>query len=115
VSDAEQKRRFEARIHDPLRQWKLSPTDLCSRSRWFEYSRARDIMLEATDTEYAPWYIVPSDDKRRARLNCIAHLLGLIPYEKLPRKNVQLPDRSTPDAYDDRATLEGRRFVKPRY
>src|SRR6516164_7189207 len=66
VSDAEQKRRFEARINDPLRQWKLSPTDLCSRSRWFEYSRARDIMLEATDTEYAPWYIVPSDDKRRA-------------------------------------------------
>jgi polyphosphate kinase 2 len=115
VSDKEQKRRFEARINDPLRQWKLSPTDLCSRSRWFEYSRARDIMLEATDTEYAPWYIVPSDDKRRARLNCISHLLGLIPYEKLPRKNVQLPERSMQDAYDDWATLEGRRFVKPRY
>ena len=115
VSDAEQKRRFEARINDPLRQWKLSPTDLCSRSRWFEYSRARDIMLEATDTEYAPWYIVPSDDKRRARLNCISHLLGLIPYQKLPREKVQLPERSTRDAYDDRATLEGRRFVKPRY
>src|SRR5262245_48116805 len=115
VSDEEQKRRFEARIKDPLRQWKLSPTDLCSRSRWFEYSRARDIMFEATDTEYAPWYIVPSDDKRRARLNCISHLLGLIPYEKLPRKKVQLPERSTRDAYDDRATLEGRRFVKPRY
>jgi hypothetical protein len=72
-------------------------------------------MLEATDTEYAPWYIVPSDDKRRARLNCISHLLGLIPYEKLPRKNVQLPKRSMRDAYDDRATIEGRRFVKPRY
>jgi hypothetical protein len=72
-------------------------------------------MLDATDTEYAPWYIVPSDDKRRARLNCISHLLGLIAYEKLPRENVQLPERSTPDAYDDRATLEGRRFVKPRY
>ena len=115
VSDAEQKRRFEARINDPLRQWKLSPTDLCSRSRWFEYSRARDIMLAATNTEYAPWYIVPSDDKRRARLNCIAHLLGLIPYKKLPRKKVQVPERSTRDAYDDRATLEGRRFVKPRY
>ena len=113
VSDAEQKRRFEARINDPLRQWKLSPTDLCSRSRWFEYSRARDIMLEATDTEYAPWYIVPSDDKRRARLDCISHLLGLIPYEKLPRKKVQLPERSKRHAYDDRATLEGRRFVKP--
>jgi polyphosphate kinase 2 (PPK2 family) len=115
VSDAEQKRRFEARINDPLRQWKLSPTDLCSRSRWFEYSRARDIMLEATDTEYAPWYIVPSDDKRRARLNCISHLLGLIRYEKLPGKNVQLPGRSMQDGYDDQATLEGRRFVKPRY
>ena len=115
VSDAEQKRRFEARINDPLRQWKLSPTDLCSRSRWFEYSRARDIMLEATDTEYAPWYIVPSDDKRRARLNCISHLLGLIPYKKLPRKKVQLPERSTRHAYDDRATLDGRRFAKPRY
>jgi polyphosphate kinase 2 (PPK2 family) len=115
VSDAEQKRRFEARINDPVRQWKLSPTDLCSRSRWFEYSRARDIMLEATDTECAPWYIVPSDDKRRARLNCISHMLGLIPFKKLPRKNVQLPQLSTRHAYDDRATLEGRRFVKARY
>jgi len=115
VSDVEQKRRFEARINDPLRQWKLSPTDLCSRSRWFEYSRARDIMLEATDTEYAPWYLVPSDDKRRARLNCISHLLGLIPYKKMARKKVQLPERSTRDAYDDRETLKSRRFVKPRY
>jgi polyphosphate kinase 2 len=115
VSDGEQKRRFEARINDPLRQWKLSPTDLCSRRRWFEYSRARDIMLEATDTDYAPWCIVPSDDKRRARLNCISHLLGLIPYKKLPRKNVQLPQRSMRDAYDDRATLEGRTFVEPMY
>jgi polyphosphate kinase 2 len=115
VSDEEQKRRFEARITDPLRQWKLSPTDLCSRSRWFEYSRARDIMLEATDTAYAPWYIVPSDDKRRARLNCISHLLGLISYEKLPRKQVTLPKRSIQDAYDDRATLAGRRFVATKY
>jgi hypothetical protein len=72
-------------------------------------------MLEATDTEFAPWYIVPADDKRRARLNCISHLLGLIPYEKLPRKSVQLPKRAKKDAYDDRATLEGRRFVKPKY
>jgi polyphosphate kinase 2 len=115
VSDSEQKRRFEARINDPLRQWKLSPTDLCSRSKWFEYSRARDIMLEATDTEFAPWYIVPSDDKRRARLNCISHLLGLIRFKRLPREKVQVPERSMQDAYDDRATLEGRRFVKPRY
>jgi polyphosphate kinase 2 len=115
VSEAEQQRRFEARISHPLRQWKLSPTDLCSRSKWFEYSRARDIMLEATDTEFAPWYIVPSDDKRRARLNCISHLLGLIPYEKLPRKQVKLPKRLMRHAYDDRATLEGRRFVAMKY
>src|SRR5262245_24516366 len=115
VSDAEQKRRFEARIEDPLRQWKLSPTDLCSRSKWFEYSRARDAMLEATDTDFAPWYVVPSDDKRRARLNCISHLLSLIPYERVPRKKVRLPKRSTKDAYDDRATLEGRRFVAAKY
>src|SRR5262249_589343 len=114
VSDVEQKRRFEARINDPLRQWKLSPTDLCSRSRWFEYSRARDIMLEATDTDFAPWHIVRSDDKRRARLNCISHLLGLIPYKKVRRKKVKIPKRSTKHAYDDQATLEGRRFVPPR-
>jgi polyphosphate kinase len=115
VSEAEQKRRFEARISHPLRQWKLSPTDLCSRSKWFEYSRARDIMLEATDTEFAPWYIVPSDDKRRARLNCISHLLSLIPYKKLPRKQVKLPPRAKRGAYDDQVTLEGRRFVEIRY
>jgi polyphosphate kinase 2 len=115
VSDTEQKRRFAARITDPLRQWKLSPTDLCSRSKWFEYSRARDIMFEATDTEFAPWYIVPSDDKRRARLNCIGHLLNLIPYTKLRRKKVKLPGRLMKGAYDDQAVLEGRRFVEKRY
>jgi polyphosphate kinase len=111
VSDVEQKRRFEARIADPLRQWKLSPTDLCSRSRWFEYSRARDLMLEATDTKFAPWHIVRSDDKRRARLNCISHLLGLIPYKQVRRKKVKIPKRSTKGGYDDQATLKGRRFV----
>jgi polyphosphate kinase len=111
VSDEEQKRRFEARINDPLRQWKLSPTDLCSRSRWYEYSRARDIMFEATNTKYAPWYIVRSDDKRRARLNCIRHLLDLIPYEKVPQEKAKLPDRSMNDAYDDVASLEGIQFV----
>ena len=115
VSDEEQKRRFEARITDPLRQWKLSPMDVCSRSKWFEYSRARDVMLEATDTEYAPWYIVPSDDKRRARLNCIRHLLSLIPYKKLPAKKVKLPKRSMRGAYDDQAPLKGRRFVASKY
>ena len=111
VGDEEQKRRFEARINDPLRQWKLSPTDLCSRSRWYEYSRARDIMFEATNTKYAPWYIVCSDDKRQARLNCIRHLLGLIPYKKLPQEKPKLPDRSKDDPYDDLATLEGIQFV----
>jgi len=115
VSDKEQKRRFEARIADPLRQWKLSPMDLPSRSRWYDYSRARDQMLEATDTPHAPWYIVPSDDKRRARLHCIAHLLTLIPYKALPPLKVKLPKRSNESAYDDHASLAGRRFVPEKY
>jgi polyphosphate kinase 2 len=111
VGDEEQRRRFLARIEDPLRQWKLSPTDLCSRSRWFEYSRARDTMFAATNTNFAPWYIVGSDDKRRARLNCIRHLLSLIPYEKVPQKKAKLPDRPMDDAYDDVASLDGLQFV----
>jgi len=111
VSDEEQKRRFEARINDPLRQWKLSPTDLCSRSRWYEYSRARDIMFKSTNTKYAPWYIVCSDDKRHARLNCIRHLLEQIPYKQLPQEKATLPERSMKDAYDDLASLEGIQFV----
>ena len=115
VSDKEQKRRFEARIDDPVRQWKLSPMDLPSRERWYDYSRARDMMLEATDTKHAPWYILRSDDKRRARLNCIAHVLKLIPYKKVPRDKVKLPKRSKKRAYDDQASLEGRRFVAERY
>ena len=115
VSEPEQKRRFEARIMDPLRQWKLSPTDLCSRSRWFDYSQARDVMLEATDTEFAPWYIVLADDKRRARLNCISHLLSLNPYKKVSREKVKLPTRPTKGAYDDKATLKTRRLVPAKY
>src|SRR5207344_2538038 len=107
VGDGEQKRRFEARVDDPIRQWKLSPMDLPSRSLWYDYSRARDKMLEMTDTEFAPWYILHSDDKKRARLNCISHLLSLIPYEKVPRKNAKLPDRLMKDAYDDLASLKG--------
>ena len=94
VGAKEQQRRFEARVDDPLRQWKLSPMDVESWTRWNDYSRARDLMLQATDTEHAPWYIVRSDDKKRARLNCIAHLLSLIPYEKVRRKKVKLPRRS---------------------
>ena len=115
VSDREQKRRFAARINDPLRQWKLSPTDLASRTKWFEYSRARDLMLKATDTKWARWHILRSEDKRRARLNCIAHLLTLIPYKKLPRQKVKLPERSMKDAYEDRASLRGRKFVPEKY
>jgi polyphosphate kinase 2 len=115
VSDAEQKRRFEARIDDPVRQWKLSPMDLPSRSRWYDYSRARDRMLEATDSRHAPWYIVRSDDKRRARLNAIAHILEQIPYKKLRRPKIRVPKRSTKGAYDDQKSLAGRRFVEERY
>jgi polyphosphate kinase 2 len=115
VGDKEQKRRFEARIEDPIRQWKLSTMDLPSRSKWFDYSRARDRMLDETDTKHAPWNIVMSDDKKRARLNCIAHLLKLIPYRKLPREKVKLPKRSMKGAYDDVATLKGRKFIPQRY
>jgi polyphosphate kinase 2 len=115
VSDDEQKRRFEARIEDPLRQWKLSPMDLPSRSRWFDYSRARDQMLKATDTKWAPWYILRSDDKKRARLNCLAHILDQIPWKKLSREKVRLPKRSMKGAYDDQKSIGNRRFVKERY
>jgi polyphosphate kinase len=115
VGKDEQERRFTARINDPLRQWKLSPMDVESYPRWYEYSRARDRMLEMTDNDEAPWYIARSDDKRRARLNCIAHLLSLIPYNKVPRAKVKLPKRSNKHRYDDDASLKGRRFVAEKY
>jgi polyphosphate kinase 2 len=115
VSDKEQKRRFEARIDDPLRQWKLSPMDLPSRSKWFDYSRARDMMLKATDSKWAPWHVLPSDDKKRARLNCIRHILDQIPYRKVQRESVKLPKRSMKGAYDDWASLQGRKFVAQKY
>ena len=115
VGNKEQERRFKARIADPLRQWKLSPMDLPSREKWYQYSRARDAMLEATDTKHAPWVIVRSDAKKRARLNCIAHLLKQIPYKKLDRPKVKLPDRSNKHAYDDEATIAKRRFVEEIY
>ena len=92
VSNDEQKTRFEARVEDPLRQWKLSPMDLPSRKRWYDYSRARDLMLKRPTRRIAPWYIVRSDDKRAARLNTIAHLLSLIPHKKLPHEKVMLAE-----------------------
>jgi polyphosphate kinase 2 len=115
VGQEEQHRRFEARIEDPLRQWKLSPMDLESYARWYAYSRARDMMLETTDTKDAPWYIVRSDDKRRARLNCISYLLKLIPYKEVSHDKVKLPKRSTKGEYDDQVTLVGRHFVPETY
>ena len=115
VSDREQKNRFEARIDDPLRQWKLSPMDLPSRSRWFDYSRARDRMLAATDTKHAPWFILPSDDKKRARLNAIRHILEAIPHKTIKRKKVKLPKRSMKGAYDDQRSIRNRKFVKEVY
>lgn len=115
VGQEEQERRFRARIEDPLRQWKLSPMDLESYRPWYDYSRARDVMFKATDVDYAPWYIVRSDDKRRGRLNCISQFLELIPYKKLSRPRVKLPKRSAKGAYDDGLSLRGRRFVAERF
>ena len=115
VGQDEQDRRFEARINDPLRQWKLSAMDLESYSRWYEYSRARDEMLEATDTETAPWVIVRSDDKKRARLNGIAHVLSRIPYKRIKKPKAKLPKRSHEGEYDDQKAIAKRRFVEQRY
>jgi len=111
----EQERRFSARIDDPLRQWKLSPMDVESYARWYDYSRARDAMLKATDTKHAPWTIVRSDDKRRARLNSISHTLNSVPYKKLRKPKVKLPPRSRKGAYDDQKSLAGRTFVTEIY
>ena len=115
VGQEEQERRFRARIEDPLRQWKLSPMDLESYARWYDYSRARDMMLNATDTGECPWHLVRTDDKRRARLNIIAHLLDLIPYKKAPREEVKLPKRTNKGEYDDQATLRGHKFIPEKY
>jgi polyphosphate kinase len=115
VGKKEQEKRFAARIDDPMRQWKLSPMDVESYERWDDYSKARDAMLKATDTEEAPWHIVRSDDKRKARLNVIAHILDSIPYKKIKRKKVKLPGRPEHGRYDDQAGLKDRRFVKERY
>jgi polyphosphate kinase len=111
VGNDEQKRRFRARIDDPLRQWKLSAMDLPSRERWYEYSRARDMMLAATDTDASPWHVVNSNDKSHARLSVISHLLSIIPYKPIKRPKVKLPDRSKKHAYDDEKPMVGRRWI----
>ncbi len=115
VGQEEQARRFEARIKDPLRQWKLSPMDLESWKRWYDYSNARDLMLKATDTKDCPWYIVPSDDKKKARLNLITHFLSLVPYKNVPHEKIKLPPRKYKGKYDDQAPLKGRKFVPQKY
>jgi polyphosphate kinase 2 len=115
VSDREQARRFKARLSDSLRQWKLSAMDLPSRAKWYQYSRARDAMLAATDRKFSPWYLVRSDDKRRARLNTIAHLLALVPHKKIERPRVKIPKRSNKHTYDDVKSIARRRFVASRY
>jgi polyphosphate kinase 2 len=99
VSDAEQERRFQARINDPTKRWKLSPMDLQSRSRWADYSRAKDEMFAHCDFKQAPWYVVNADDKKRARLNCITHLLSLIPYKDLTPEAIELPPRQSDTGY----------------
>jgi polyphosphate kinase 2 len=115
VGQDEQDKRFAARIEDPMRQWKLSPMDLLSYEKWYDYSRARDIMLDKTDSKHAPWYIVRSDDKKRARLNCISHILSMIPHKKIPREKVKLSKRSFKGQYDDQKSLRGRKFVAEVY
>jgi len=115
VGMEEQERRFLARISDPMRQWKLSPMDLESYKHWYEYSEARDMMLEATDSDYAPWYIVRSNDKRRARLNCISHILSSIPHKTTRGEKIKLPKRIDRNRYDDQRSLKGRRFVQEKY
>ena len=101
VSEEEQQRRFESRIDDPRKTWKLSPMDVKAASRWYDYSRARDDMLAATDTTFAPWYVVDGNLKRRARLNCIAHFLSLIPYKEVKRDRIKLPKRQKPKGYEE--------------
>ncbi|KRQ90416.1 polyphosphate kinase 2 [Bradyrhizobium valentinum] len=108
----EQERRFRARLDDPLRQWKLSPMDIESYRQWYAYSRARDLMLKETNSKHAPWLIIRSDDKRRARLNCIAHLLTAIPYKRVNRDKIRLPKRSDKGRYNDQQSLGDMKLVK---
>ncbi len=114
VSDEEQERRFQSRIADPARRWKLSPMDLEARTRWVDFSRAKDTLFAHTDIKQAPWYVVDADDKRAARLNCIAHLLSQIPYEAVPWEHVELPERSPSGGYV-RPPMSDQTFVPQLY
>ncbi|ESQ14561.1 MAG TPA: polyphosphate kinase 2 [Chromatiaceae bacterium] len=111
----EQQRRFEARLEDPRKLWKLSPMDVESYQRWYAYSRARDAMLAATNSDHAPWHLVRADVKKHARLNCISHFLSQIPYEDLPREEVKLGKRNMQDKYDDQASIAEYGFVPERF
>ena len=114
VSDIEQERRFQSRITDPVKRWKLSPMDLEARARWVEFSKAKDTLLEHTDIKQAPWYVVDADSKKSARLNCIAHLLTQIPYERLPWENIELPPRQPVGSYI-RPPISDQTFVPEQY
>ncbi|HEY5189115.1 MAG TPA: polyphosphate kinase 2 [Solirubrobacteraceae bacterium] len=114
VSDAEQERRFRSRASDPKRRWKLSPMDIASRDRWVEYSQAKDEMFAYTDTKTCPWYVVEADDKKRARLNCISHLLETVPYKDVLPPRLELPPRAPQGGYK-RPPLDSQTFVPDRY
>jgi polyphosphate kinase 2 len=114
VSDEEQQRRFQSRAEDPVRRWKLSPMDLESLNRWVAYSRAKDVMFDYTDIKQCPWYVVPSDDKKRARLNCINHILQMIPYDDRTPDPIELPPRSNNTGYI-RPPFEEQTFVPDMY
>lgn len=114
VSDEEQENRFQARLNDPTKRWKLSPMDLQSREKWVEYSKAKDEMFKVTDIKQAPWFVVPADNKKLARLNCISHLLSLIPYELIPDEPVVLPPRVEYPAYV-RTPMSDQTFVPDRF
>jgi len=114
VSDEEQEKRFQSRIDDPTKRWKLSPMDLESRDKWLEYSKAKDEMFKYTDTKQSPWYVVPADNKKRARLNCINHLLGLIPYKNIEHKKIVLSPRKEEEGYI-RPPLSDQTFVPEKF
>lgn len=114
VSDKEQEKRFQARINNPIKRWKISPMDLKAREKWVDYSRAKDDMFAATDVPESPWNVVEADNKKRARLNCISHLLDNVPYEELPPREIELPPRQTAIDYE-RPPIETQNFVPEKY